>query len=297
MIQYCDIPLINPFKFYKNNIVTEGIDGDWAYNQIKSFESKKYYYKKWQIGDSTALQITSTIAPAALKIYDCHGTIVRSIAWTNPLNNVYEVMVNLDGLGQDIFYLYFDCTLLLTAFKWISEPVYVKDKWANTKLIKYFNTYNDQDIVFISGVQFMFRCECGIMDFNPGRERNSFVDEIHDTKTLSATPYREYKLFVGEAQGVAVWVVDTLNRIFCCNQVFIDGLQYETTEGSKWEITRQKGWPLIGAGIEITEAKNLTANQQNAGSVNPGIITGYTLDTNFFGTAQQIQIIQVETTN
>lgn len=299
-IQYCDIPLVSPFKFYQNTSTPgEGFDADWAYNQIKSFETKVSYPQRWQIGDETAFQISSTIAPLDLQVYDCKGTIVKTIPWAavliDPSVTVYECIVNLDSISNQRYYFYFEATLLLTSFKWVSEPIEKRTLWPNTKVFSYYNSSNNFGVYFTGGYNPKFRCEAGIMEFNPGRERTSFIDEIHDVKTLSAIPYREFKLYIADEKGVAEWVIDLLNRIYCCDHVEINSFQYETTEGSKWNINRIKGYPLVGAEIDITESKNRYSNQQSAGSVNPGLVTGYTFSP-FFGTSvTPVQIIEIET--
>lgn len=300
MIQYCDVPLLNPFKFYKNGIVSEGLDGDWFANQVRAFETRRCYCQKWVTGEERPLVINSTIAPISLKVYNSKKAIVKTINWVNTAANVWACTVNLDAIGQDVFYLYFEATLMETSFKWISEPISVKNSWPLTKVFEYTmadsggRLYNVQDYPFTLGFKPNFRCEMDIMDWDFLADDNSFVDEIHDVKLESAIPYRQGKLYVGTAPGVAPWVVDLLNRIRCCSRVYFNGLQVAFPQGAKWDITRVKGWPLIGAAIDIAEADNLYSTQQSAGSIEPGIITGLVMDTNWFGTAQNIEVIEIE---
>lgn len=292
MSNYTNIPLLSPFKFYKTDTATVHFDGNYFENNIKPFERKICYFQKWQIADTTLLQITSTIAPSPLNIYK-NGVSVKTIAFANVGTvalgvMVFEALVDFATIADGIYYLGVSGALMSNSFAYLSEPIHLKATHANTMLFTVYNSYNDFDVVFTTNYKLSFRCEAGIMDFNPERERASFTDEVHDIKTLSATPYRQYKLFIGDAVGVAPWVIDTLNRIFCCNHVEIDGLQYETTEGAKWEVARQKGYPAYGASIDITEALNLYSNQSASGLITPGVVTAYDLDTNFFGASPSI---------
>jgi hypothetical protein len=305
-LQYCDIPLLSPIKFVPHTN-TPGVhfDDNWCYNQIKDFESKIRYRQKWQVGDQTVLQITSTIAPASIKVYNCKQVQVGTIAWTlitSGTASVYHATINLDSSyasgANKALYLYFKCQLLDTVFEWISEPIHVAVNWPNTSVFTYSNSYNAHDAWFV-GTSYApkFRCEAQVMAFTPDRERASFVDELYDTKTLSATPFRKFKLEVGTATGVADWVVDVLNRIFACDTVSINGKRYDTEEGAKWDINRIKGYPLIGASIDIVPSVNETSNQQSAGGIIPGIVTGYVIESEFTGTSQDIEVEEITITS
>lgn len=289
MSNYTDIPLLSPFKFVQSTVRNIHFDGDFAINNIKSFEANICYLQKWQKADTTLIQITSTIAPNDLQIYKADGkTVAFSIPFTlkatpTPGTMVYECLVNFSTLADGIYYLYISGSLMTNSFAFISEPIHVKAMHADTMLFTYYNSYNAFKTFFTTNYKASFRCEAGIMDFAPERERASYVDEIHDVKTLSAVPYRQFKLFIGTAAGVAPWVLDLLNRIFACDNVTIEGLQYETTEGAKWEVNRQKGYPLYGGSIDIVEAKNLYSNQIASGLITPGIVAAYDINTNLFG--------------
>lgn len=306
MSNYLNIPRCSPFRFLPVT-GTAGInfDSDWAYNLIKSFETKTYYYQKWQRGDSTPLQISCTILPGNIQVYDCNKKVVKTISFT-PVAvagtlgfTVYEAIINLDSLPDDgVYYLYIKAELLSVLFEAISEPIYLKSVHDNTLLFTYRNSFNDFGVYFTTGIQYNFRCEAGVMDFQPERERFSYVDQIHNITTLSSTPFRKYKLYIGDAKGVSPYILDILNRIFSCDFVSIGDLQYETTEGSQFEVNRVKGYPLYGASIEVTEARNLSSLQLNTESpITPGIVTAYGIETDFFGDGADIYITEVESIN
>ena len=290
MSNYTNIPLLSPFKFVKSAVRNIHFDGDFAVNNIKSFERSTCYFQKWNRADTTLLQITSTIQPNNLQVYKADGiTVALSIPWTlkaTPTMGVmvYECLIDFTTITTDgIYYLYISGQLMTNTYAFISEAINLRTTHSNTLLFTYYNSYNDFDTFFTTNYKASFRIEAGIMDFAPERERAAFVDEIHDIKTLSATPYRQYKLFIGEANGVAQWAFDLLNRIFSCNHVEINGLQYETPEGAKWEITRVKGYPLYGGAIDISEARNIYSSQIASGLITPGIVAAYDINTNLFG--------------
>lgn len=308
-VQYCDIPFASSFKWYKNT-TTPGthFDDDWMINRIKSFETLRGYKQKWQVDDETDQQVISTIAPGDLTIYNCKKEIVGTIAFTQVLTSagfpasVYNVLVNLNTAynsgANPVVYLYFKCQTLDTTFEWISEPIHIAPVWRNTSVFQWYNSYNDFGAYYVNtGYRPKFRCEALIMNFKPERDRSTYNDQLRNIKTLSATPYRVFTLTVGDEKGVADWVVDTLNRIYAHDNVLANGKKYDTAEGAKWDINRPKNYPLIGAEIDIVESINAYSNQQSAGSVEPGIVTGFIIDSEFTGTAQEIQVEEITTTN
>ncbi len=290
-----NVPFLNPFKFLPNT-ANPGIhfDDSWAFEQIKSFETKVKYYQKWQVGDTTSIQIEASTIPDDLKVY-CGQTVKKTIAWTKKADgaeigiSIYEAIFDISDLDVNkIYYLY----IKSGTFEAISEPIYSKTSWPNTLLFTYRNSDNNFGVAFTTGVEFSFRCEAGIMDFNPENEDANYVDQIHNVEELSGTPFRTFKLYIGDEKGVAPWVLDVLNRIFVCDYVDIEGLQYSKNTGAKWDPVRVKPWPLMAGSLEIVPTKNASGLQfeTNDDSME-GMVTAYDIDTNFFGTEKEDEYI------
>lgn len=290
-----NVPFLNPFKFLPNT-ENPGIhfDDSWAFEQIKSFETKVKYYQKWVSTDTTPIQIEASTIPDDLKIY-CGQTVKKSIAWTKKADgaeigiSIYEAIFDISDLDVNkTYYLY----IKSGTFEAISEPIYSKTSWPNTLLFTYRNSFNDFGVAFTTGVEFSFRCEAGIMDFNPESEDANYVDQIHNVEELSGTPFRTFKLYIGDEKGVAPWVIDVLNRIFVCDYVDIEGLQYSKNTGAKWEVNRVKPWPLMAGSLEIVPTKNASGLQFEANDDSmEGLVTAYDIDTNFFGTEKEDEYI------
>lgn len=294
-----NIPFLNTFKFYPNT-QNPGIhfDDKWAFEQIKSFETKAQYYQKWEVGNSTVVHIESMILPDDLQVHDCSG-LKKSIPFVKVADgedlgvNIYEAPVNFDDLPVNkVYYLYLKAEYGDALFEAISEPIKLQTSWPGTLLFTYRNSVNDFGVAFTSGTTFTFRCEAGIMDFNPESEDTSYIDQIHDVEQLTGTPFRTFKLYIGDHKGVAPWVLDLLNRIFVCDYVEIEGMQY--TKNGKWEINRVKPWPLYGGSLEIIPSQNVSGLQfMSDADITGGMVVAYDMDANFFGTAEDEHIIEI----
>lgn len=305
MANYLRIPFITPIKVYQcKQVAGAHFDDDWSYNQIKLFERKVFYYRKWKrVEDTTPFQIRATQLPSAIKVLDCSGAIKKSIDFTQKLAgslgyNIYEAVIDIDDLPDGIYYLYSKTQVLTVYFEFISEPIHLKSAWPNTLSFEYYNSVNDFDVTFITGLKYKFRCEAGIMDFQPESDAVDYVDQLHNVELLSAVPFRTFKLYIADEKGVAGWVLDVLNRLFCCDKVIIQGKEFIKPASNKWEINRQKGYPLFGASIEIVEAENLTSLQITSigDALVPALVAGYNIETDFFGNSTgEIKITDIQT--
>lgn len=302
MSNYLNIPFLSPFKWVPHTL-TPGIhfDANWAYQQIKSWELKRGYYQKWKRSITTKIQITATIPPDDVKVYDINQQLIKTFVWTIAGVGVgnekcYETTVDFTDVANDgVYFMYQKNTLLSVNFEAITEPILLKDNHSNLLLFSYKNSFNAHGMVWTTNIEQHFMCEAAVCDFNPDGDRNTFVDQVHNVKTLSGFPFRTFKLEVGEAPGVAPWVIDLLNRIFYCDRVILGepggpvGIQYERPEGSKWDISRIRGYPLIGGRTDILPAQNVDSLQFiDVDPIAPGIIVAYNLDQGLFGTTTNI---------
>ena len=301
-MNYTSIPFLSPVKFYKNT-PTPGVhlDDDFACQQIKGWQMQYHYQQKWKFGDSTKIQITSTIAPSSMKVYDNLGMITgTSFVWTlvgsgGSLGvNLYECMINLDARSAGFYHLYFECTLLSYSAKFVSEKIHLSASHPNTMVFNYKNSVNNFGVYFSTGIDFNFRCEAGVMEYQPESEGKDYIDMIHDVKILSSVPYDTFKLWIGEAPGVPNYVIKILNYIFACDYVSIEGMQFTKPVGEKWEATRVKGFPQTGWATTIIPSVNTSSLQYNdlSGGLTPGIVTAYNIDTNLFST-EPVEIVHI----
>lgn len=308
MINYVKIPLVSPFKFVPS-VADAGqhFDDDWACRRIKDFERQKYYAQKWPRDRTSKFQITSTIAPEDLFVLDTNGEVVKNLAWTLVASgatsyNFYEVEVDLSDLPEGRYFLYLVATLLSFNKEALSEPIDSKDSHSNLMEFKYKNSFNDFGVAWTANdIEMTFYCEAGITNFSPDRDRTSFINQSKNVDTLKATPGRTFRLTVGEAGGVAEWVIDLLNRIWCCDSIKLahppNWVQkaYQSTEGSKWEITRVKGYPLIGGELEIAEQfNNDSMEMSDTAELTPGFVTSFNIETAFFGPGATVPIEDLE---
>jgi hypothetical protein len=262
---------------------------------------KRYYQQKWEKADTTPLQIESSIMPDNLKVLNQYGAVVKQFTWTAVVTElsykIYETTFDISDLADGVYYLYQRVTFGSIDWAYISEPISSKVEWERTLGFTYKNSFNEAGVAWTAtGIEMKFRCEADIQDVDFLRDRSAYINQVRNLTNLSGVPYNAFTLVIGDAPGVAPYIVDILNRIFStCDSIDIEGLKYQSNEGSKWEINRVKGYPLIGAEIEIAPAVN-KSSQQSADTtpLSSGIVMAYNIETAFFGPGSLVPVTDIE---
>ena len=296
-MQHFNYPLINPIKLVKgtNNV---HFDDSLTAQRLKSYHFRAYYYQKWVKSNTTILQMESSIAPDDMKVYQ-GLTLVKSIPWTPVYTatsyKVYELTFDISDLPDGKYFTYQKVSLLGITWEAISEPIYSKASWPNTLLIEYKNSYNDQGVAWSTGALMKFRVEAGIEEPEFQMERTDYVNQVRTVSTLKGTPYRVLKFNIGDAPGVAPYVVDILSRIFDCDYIKIEGKFYQADSGAKMEKNQPKNYPLMGASIDIVEAEGRDGlSFSDTTPLQNGIVTAYNIETGFFGPGAIVPVLDIE---
>jgi hypothetical protein len=309
-----DIPFLNPLRFVPVGSTAKNFDSDWYFNQIKSFEQQIQYYQKWVYGDVIYLQVLSNFAPVVIELLDCSGNSLNTFSFTvkstslvNPGYTVYECSIPVPTIDEGVYYFllkvgsYSSVPEESTLEQFISEPQYFSADAENTILFQYKNSYNRFDVIFETGINFGFRCDAVIGAIDPQSKDTVWEDQPLNLRTITSTPYRHFKLTIGNSYGVPDWVVDKVNRLFSCDTVLIDGRQYTKAEGAKWEVNQAELYPMRGWKIDIRETNNrYSLRGQNNNSPAEQFAVVYNIESKAFGTFNGnasnniIQVTEVE---
>lgn len=286
MAQIFEIPPINPIKLYKQsdifgpaiagfnafnafdpNINDKGMDSDFFYRNLRSWMTKRNYWQPYQQGDSITLQwvgLDDEAGPTityVVRILDCNGTVVKSAnASSTAVGSSYirEVEIPLYDVLEGKYFVQIQNLSLLTNYDFwvISEGIEVKQYHANTSLIKYSNTSNDQGIFWETGLIMQKRIHA-YMKVNPDAKFNVYEDQPLNLQMLSGVPFREWILSIGvDSKPFPPYELDILNRVFLCDTLQIDNTLYTLNEGAKFEVQQADKFPLMTANIAMREKVN-----------------------------------------
>lgn len=221
----------------------------------------KCYWQKFEVADSTQLQILSEDPDITLTVHDfntdeeIHSFAVSeipSLIIGQPFL-IYEVLINWSDIGEGRFYL----KLENSEDTFYSAPIWVAPEHPNTLLFRYRNSENNFSVVFDTEIIFTIRVEGDIQNFTPRFDDEIYNDQKRNASKLSSIPFREFTLFIGAAQGLPDWMTDKINRVMSCDMIQIDGDWFEKMPDAEWEVIRQDDYPFAGLQINIMPTNNL----------------------------------------
>lgn len=244
--------LMLPVRFIDINNINNSFDGDFAINQIGTWQMQNVCYnQKFQSSDTLCLQLISDLPLNDLIIYSKDGNIVDSVPWSVstitlidfPTFSIYEIRYNLNTLPDGIYILQQD--------NFESEPIEVKQNQENTILIKYKHSDNDKDVIFDTGIEFQFRVEAWIGDYQPKNDRQVYLDQQQAPTQLNSVAYRQFRLYIGFKWGVPNWVLDKVNILTQCDTVKYNDVEYTPIDGAEFEKIQDDLYAFVGGTLEI----------------------------------------------
>lgn len=259
------VPIV---EWDRNNHQTPPFDISLQEEQVRTeYEQPKKYYQKFISRDVATIQILSSYNVISAEIREC------CTGKTYPLS-VVDMEAEIVGIDASCYHIDVDFSIrplgkyeVFVSYiddneeehEWVSEPIWVKDSWPETRLFEYTHSRNDFSMVFklsfdgpvvFRGVR---RIECDIVDFKPSSIDTIYADQIHNTTQVRGIPFRQYSLITGV---VPDYIIDCLNRILLCNQVKIDSQYYTKSEGAQFEGNRNNGSRYSSQTITISESEN-----------------------------------------
>lgn len=256
---------MNPLRFIDTSQINDSFDGDFSIRQILDYQDPKCYFQKIQRDHVLRLQILSDFVPTNMSIINVDtGISVASVIWTevdtliqNQTFLVYELEYFFNAIPNGRYcaeYSYTDENAVVHPLQ--SEGFDLQDEHPNTMLLTYKHSENNFDIVFETGIEFQFRVESAILDFDPKNDRNVYNDQKKNLTLLSSTPYRRFKFWVGYQYGLPPWVLDKVNWIQSVDQVQYNGIYYQVPEGSDFETDTNPRNSFVGSSIDIQPIDN-----------------------------------------
>lgn len=265
MNQY-KLPFLNPIRFHQIGI------GDFAYNNIPSFEYKRGYNQIYHFGDRPYIQILSTAINPFMKmdLIDLNGNISwtwlpwnTSIAYGSYFLSVWHNYFP-DTIAEGIYFLKLEISDADGSIFFYSEPINLLTTSEDTVRIEYTHDQNEFDSIFVSLdnpsylMPFMLRIEGGMKSEGllPGGKYTMFQDQDYQSIVLQSQPYNVEKFVFGPPYGMPNHLADKINRIFGLSNVKINGIGYSRNEGAKLERNGEPGYPLAGWSLDLVKSLN-----------------------------------------
>lgn len=231
------------------------------------------FFQKWNIGDTLTFQMiypntypeaggfnvtlvdeqeNEIKAPQSSKIIDIGQTCHAIYSIECPEEGTYRIKIETKTSNLQLH------------SNWFATGTYPE-----TILINYRCAKNKFGCIFNPGYSFNLRIEgnCASADKTFLSDDIFYKDQDGKLILIDAIPSVTMKYTLGAETGFPLWIAEKLNRIFACDDLRLDGCPVIKNDGAKLDTTAQKGYPYVGATIELIRADNngeteLTVNTQ-----------------------------------
>ena len=248
-------PLANPIRFYNPDSADYRDvfpNTDNYVHRVKQIEGVHpvQYYKDFLINKLVVFQVRmSDVTEANINLLKPDGTIeelsptdITPTGWTS--ESVYKY--SFTPTAEGIYYL----KHLESEYE--SDYIYVQEREKfRRRLVKieYYNSENDYGMIFNNNGELIFSCETyftgRLKNGEPKNELSAFTSDRGNLEILRGTPIRTAVLELAE---IHFTYVDSVNLIFSCDNIKINGLRYQSQEVPKVEE------------IEKTDLVNIVVN-------------------------------------
>jgi hypothetical protein len=266
---YLKVPRVCPYRFHLNGV------GDFFVNEIPHGETKVGYCIKDHWGAYIYFQylsLKSSLGLTTVDICDASGTSIH-ILETGPMDTLTKVDENyycyyakgnypLPGVHADgVYYLRISFEYSPGLYKVLySEPINLKTSHTDVIEIEYEHTKNDFDVIWTDPKSSpMFLRLVGGMHsdgFTPGGKFTMYENLKYQPVILRAVPFNIEKFTFGDSRGIPNWVAERISRLFACDKVYINDIQYSRNEGAKLEKQAERGFPLAVWDLELIRSFN-----------------------------------------
>ena len=250
----------NPSYNYRN------IDSDWYYRTLKEYEQKQPYVQPFQQSDTIRVQWIGSDNTSGyydhIKLLDSNGSDTGvSISVGSMVvgsNTLYTITLPLWNINEGKYFLSVyhhpasnDRTYI------IFEPFHVKQVHIKTVRIDYYNSFNDQSVIYPTSAYIpQLRVHGCITDVTNDSKFNVYEDQPMNLEMVSGIPYRTFELTLGGSKGIPQWYADIIERALLTDTLTIDGIAYTRAEGAKLEAKKEAGKPLNMYTIKLRERYN-----------------------------------------
>jgi hypothetical protein len=267
------IPLINPVKFYDvdranlDKYFTKHFD-DYPFDErLYDWHEPDEYVQPWQTTDIIKLQFESTFDPIIVELVDRFGIAQITLPALVGLPNKYYANTFSFEIAMSLASVTTGCyRLKLTAGSaGPSQKVYLSGRQYITAtpftyptlMMEYWHSRFHEDVIFETGIKFQYRLLGHLGFLSPGRDDEKTKDQRYNPTILSSRSFRKQDVFFGDDFGLPDDVIDLLNRIWGCNNVYIDNKSFAANDGDfeYFDVTHQK-YPRRGVKLTVEEGIN-----------------------------------------
>lgn len=238
------LPYINPIHLMEiepsqlDQYLSRHMD-DWMLsNRLNRWQGGGKYTNKWLTADSVRLQLSTNTGQPQIQVINCRKQVFITELMIQRQQNtvdqdtyIYESATAFNSLAPGTYWFHITSDTL----DLISEPIEVVSTLTESLLAEYKHRKYYEGVIWETGFVSNIRIP-GILRHKPPAAKDTvYEDQVLDMTMIKSVPYRIVEILVGAGDMVPDYYIDTLNRIFGCSSLKIDGRYYSKNEGFKWD--------------------------------------------------------------
>lgn len=299
------ISIINPIKYSiiktANPLYNSRHLDDYEFKDtVLPFQQPVPFYQPWQLNDTIHQQLIASTGPITLKVVDLEGNEVYSSNFIQKQEHkylpgffIYEHTLSLSIFSEGAYRM----KLYIGTEIWQSELLVFSTKIDRSLLVEYKHYEYFSGVIFETGFYPSIRVPGTLVYQKPANKRTIYEDQPLNTTTLKSSPYRLFKLYVGNEEGVPDYIIDLFNSISGCSTLSIEGRLYTINDGASFEDSAEDGYPMRGWSVELREQLNRGMRVYDGITPNLGISVIATVDSKGFGNSQGGAEFQIQDFN
>ena len=160
------------------------------------------HFQKWQSGDMINIQfMADEVFTVDIFSFEFGYKVLSVPIYQQQTNlidvdfNVYEISFSVNDLPD--FGKYFFRIKNSDGILFDSHPFVYGPYFENTILLRYYNSENDFNIIFETGIEFYLRVEGAVHNYSPKIDGDIYFDQKYDPTMLTS---ESYKTFIFQAE-------------------------------------------------------------------------------------------------
>lgn len=237
------------------------IDFDFP-ETILPWQQNTGFCQPWQLSDTIPDQLQTNVGPVNFRLRNCEtDEIINTVPYTQKEESVtepglfiYELSLPLNIYPAGCYYgelVFGDDVFVLRTGELLFEEVH-----ENSLLIEYKNYEFRNDIIWETGIFMNMRVFGTNKYLKTASKSTTYEDQVLNMTVLRSTPFRVWKLIIGQSKGIPDWVQDKLGGIIGNSTLLIDGKPFTKPADNDLELIEQDEYPKRGWAVELRERYN-----------------------------------------
>lgn len=260
----------NPLQLFDPNPVTDDryrskdfIDFDFP-DTILPWQQNTGFCQPWQKSDTIFLQLQTNIGPVSLILKDCEtGYVIDTKLFTQKEESVtqpglfiYELSMPLTDYPAGCYYAEITLGADPVVFTLRTGELEIAETHENSLYLEYKNYEFRNDIIWETGAFMAIRVFGTNKYLKTASKSTTYEDQVLNMTALRSTPYRIWRLIIGQSKGIPDWYQDKLGGIIGNSTLLIDGKPFTKPADNDLELIEDDRYPKRGWGVELRERYN-----------------------------------------